>query len=269
MKKIMKKASALILAGACLLSSVGGGQITSQAKANDWTQMKKNENVWEQEQAGSSPYAYRALYINGDQLFERVRYRSNQESGGQKITKWKMNKEMEGLSLAAVKGNTAYVQWYNEEGSTRLYSVNVKTKKKKVVSKKFNRCAGTSDYVYANNCKPSDTGAYAVSVWKVNKNSIRKVKTLGKYIFGTTIYGKYAYYGKYNSISQKTVVVYRCNLNGSHAKKLFTVKATDKYAQSLMTGVENNKITVYTTQNGKNVLYTYNIKTKKKTKKIN
>lgn len=36
-----------------------------------------------------------------------------------------------------------------------------------------------------------------------------------------------------------------------------------------MTGVENNKITVYTTQNGKNVLYTYNIKTKKKTKKIN
>lgn len=36
----MKKASALILAGACLLSSVGGGQITSQAKANDWTQMK-------------------------------------------------------------------------------------------------------------------------------------------------------------------------------------------------------------------------------------
>ena len=136
-------------------------------------------------------------------------------------------------------------------------------------SKKFNRCAGTSDYVYANNCKPSDTGAYAVSVWKVNKNSIRKVKTLGKYIFGTTIYGKYAYYGKYNSISQKTVAVYRCNLNGSHAKKLFTVKATDKYAQSLMTGVENNKITVYTTQNGKNVLYIYNIKTKKKTKKIN
>ena len=65
--------------------------------------MKKNENVWEQEQAGSSPYAYRALYINGDQLFERVRYRSNQESGGQKITKWKMNKEMEGLSLQQSK----------------------------------------------------------------------------------------------------------------------------------------------------------------------
>lgn len=95
------------------------------------------------------------------------------------------------------------------------------------------------------------------------------MKTLGKYIFGTTIYGKYAYYGKYSSISQKTVAVYHCNLNGSHAKKLFTVKATGKYAQSLMTGVENNKITVYTTQNGKNVLYTYNIKTKKKTKKIN
>ena len=50
MKKTIKKASALILAGACLLSSIGGGQITSQAKANDWTQMKKNENVWEQEQ---------------------------------------------------------------------------------------------------------------------------------------------------------------------------------------------------------------------------
>ena len=41
----MKKTSVLILAGACLLSSVGGGQITSQAKANDWTQMKKNENL--------------------------------------------------------------------------------------------------------------------------------------------------------------------------------------------------------------------------------
>ena len=41
-----------------------------------------------------------------------------------------MNKEMEGLSLAAVKGNTAYVQWYNEEGSTRLYSVNVKQEEK-------------------------------------------------------------------------------------------------------------------------------------------
>lgn len=41
MKKTIKKASALILAGACLLSSIGGGQITSQARQNDWTQMKK------------------------------------------------------------------------------------------------------------------------------------------------------------------------------------------------------------------------------------
>lgn len=90
------------------------------------------------------------------------------------------------------------------------------------------------------------------------------MKTLGKYIFGTTIYGKYAYYGKYNSISQKTVAVYRCNLNGSHAKKLFTVKATGKYAQSLMTGVENNKITVYTTQNGKNVTLHIQHKNKEK-----
>lgn len=265
----MKKVSALLLAGACVFTSVGGSSVTSQAKANDWTQRNSKANVWEQEQAASSPYKYRGLYINGNQLWQRVSYRVNQESAGKKIAKWNINKDEEYLSLAAVKGNTAYVQRYNEEGDTRLYAVNIKTKKKKVVSKNFYRCAGTSDYVFANDFKPSDTGAYAVFVWKVNNNSVRKIKKLGKYIFGTTIYGKYAYYGKYNNSSQKTVTIYRCALNGSHVKKLFTVKATGQYSQSLMTGVENGKITVSTSQNGKFVLYTYNIKTKKTTRKVN
>ena len=171
--------------------------------------------------------------------------------------------------MAAVKGNTAYVQWYNQEGDAHLYSVNIKTGKKKVVAKKFNRCAGTANYLYANNERPSDTSSMPVYVWKVNNNSVRKIKYLGRYIFGTTIYHNYVYYGKYKNAFQKTVTIYRCDINGSHVKKLFTVKGTGKHPQSLLSKVENDKITVSTSQNGKWVLYTYNMKTKKKSKKTN
>lgn len=263
----MKKSGALLLAAACVLTSIGNSKVICQAKTNGWTQLKRNENVWEQEQASSSKYAYRSLYLNYDKLYQRVRYKADQKSEGKKITSWKIDRNTESMTMVAVKGKNAYVQWHNDEGATRLYSVNIKTGKKKIVSKKFNRCAGTADYVYANNEKPSDTGALEVSVWKVTNSSIRKGKSLGKYIFGTTIYDNYVYYGKYSSASQKTVAIYRCAINGSHVKKLFTVKGSGQYAQSLLSKVENGEITVSTQQNGKGVIYTYNIKTKKKSKK--
>lgn len=240
------------------------------AKASAWKQMNGGD-VWKRSEVKGSPYTWESLYIVSNGLCITQYYKETQgkhiKPGNYQITSWKMDESYQALRIVTVKGNTAYVQLSNETGKSTLYSVNIKTAKKKLVSKKFSAPPTTANYIYANTVNPSDTGAYPVNVWKASSSSIKKVRTLGKYIYGTKVIGKYIYYGKYKSSSQKKVTVYRANLDGSHSKKLFTVKGTGKYVQSLLCGVSKKQIKVSTTINGKSVLYVYNIKTKKLKKK--
>lgn len=86
---------------------------------------------------------------------------------------------------------------------------------------------------------------------------------MGKYIFGLRKARKYIYYGRYKSSSQKNVMIYRARLDGSQQTKLFIVKGRGDYAQSVLNGVNNGKIEVLTSIDGKFVVYVYDIKTKK------
>lgn len=154
-----------------------------------------------------------------------------------------------------------------------LYSVNIKTKKKTKLSGKCNAVAGNGNYIYGNKIKVTDTGAYPVYIWKIKNNSLKKVKTLGEYILGTTVVKSKVYYASYPSYpknGQKKMIVYRCNLDGSHRKKLFTLKGRGQYCQVLISDVNEKTITAAVLGN-ESEQYTYTIKTgklkKNKTKK--
>lgn len=125
----------------------------------------------------------------------------------------------------------------------------------------------TQKYFYGTTRNVSDTSAIPIYVWKFKGTSLKRGRCLGKYIFGTTVVGKYVYYGKYKSSSQKKVTVYRANLDGSHPKKLFAVKGKGKYVQTLPS-VSKKRIIVSTYIGNKPVKYVYNIKTKKLKKQL-
>ena len=113
------------------------------------------------------------------------------------------------------------------------------------------------------------TGAYPVYIWKIQNNSLKKVKTLGKYIFGTTAVKNKIYYASYPSYpknGQKKMVVYRCNADGSHRKKLFTLTGKGKYCQVLISDVNEKTITAAISGDNSGQ-YTYTIKTGKLKKK--
>ncbi len=266
--KIKKMGGILVLA---IFLGILAVCVSSSAKTSEWKQIKGSENAWERDEPKDSPYTVTHLYIAGNELCTAYYYKETESKhitpGHDKITSWKMDKSDHKLTIITVKGNSAYVQLSDDYGKSSLYSVNIKTKKKKLVSKKFNATLTLANYIYANTVNPSDTGAYPVNAWKIGNSSIKKVRILGKYIFGIKKVGKYIYYGKYKSSSQKKVTVYRANLDGSHQKKLFTVKGKGKYVQTLLCGVSKKQIKVSTSIDGKSVLYTYNIKTKKLKKK--
>ncbi len=179
------------------------------------------------------------------------------------LATWKMNTSTETLRIVTIYQNKVYVVRYKESGKSTLYSVDISKKKKKKVATDCCAFSGKGKYIYGNAFKVSDSGAYPVFVWKVNGNSVQKVKTIGKYIFGTTIVGNNVYYASYPNGSQKKMTVYRCNLDGSKTKKLFQLKAKGQYSQALITDVnaKSIKATVSTSKGIK--IYEYTIKNKK------
>lgn len=225
--------------------------------------------AWERKEDKNSVYATTQLYIYRNEIHKVHFYNDEMGdlaghfmTGDEKIASWKMDLDYQSLRIVTVRGNTAYVQ-LSTYVESKLYSVNIETKKKKLVSDEFYALPTAAKYIYAKTVNTSDTSACPVNVWKVGNSSIKKVRPLGKYIFEVKAVGKYIYYGKYKSSSQKEVMVYRADLDGSHQKKLFTVKGKGKYVQSYLCGASREKIEVITSINGKNVTYEYNIKTKK------
>lgn len=117
-------------------------------------------------------------------------------------------------------------------------------------------------YITGDTEKPMDTGAYPVYVWKIPGNSVKKVKTLGKFIFGTTVVNNKVYYASYPDRSQKKMTVYSCNLNGSSRKKLFRLEGRGDFCQVLISDVTEETITAYVSGD-KPGNYVYTIKTGK------
>lgn len=152
--------------------------VPSFAKTSKWKQIKGSENAWERDEPKDSPYTVTHLYITDNYLYKTYYYKETEgthiKPGHDIITSWKMDESYQALHIVTVKGNTAYVQLSDDEGKSYLYSVNIKTEKKKLISKKFNASLISENYIYANTVNPSDTGAYPVNVWKVGNSSIKK-----------------------------------------------------------------------------------------------
>ena len=90
----------------------------------------------------------------------------------------------------------------------------------------------------------------------------KKVKTLGKFIFGTTVSGNKVYYASYPDSSQKKMTVYRCNLDGSNRKKLFDLEGKGDFCQVLISDVNSKTITAFVSGDEPGQ-YVYTIKTGK------
>ncbi len=268
-KKILKKCCCILLMISivcCMLTT--SIFVSAKPKYYDWKKIE--ENLWRRVPKNSC-YAQQELHIVGDSLYSPHYYTEKYGGkwGEEYITSWKMDESYQTLQIVTAKKNKVYVQLTSEADKSVLYSVDLNTLKKKLVSKKFVLRESTAKFFYVSTRNVTDTSSVPIYVWKFKGTSFKKGKCLGKYIFGIKAIGKYIYYGKYKSSSQKKVTVYRADLDGSHAKKLFTVKGKGQYCQTIITGINKKQIMVSTSVTGKSLIYMYNIKTKKIKKKTN
>ena len=200
-------------------------------------------------------------YISGDTL-DVSEVAPHSMGSRDKVVSWKL-KDGEYLKIVNGYGNKIYINHINElSGKSILYSVNVNNKKK---TKEVSKCSITTakgKYMYGDRAKATDSGAYPLYIWKIAGNSVKKVKTIGKYTFGTTVVKNKVYYASYPSSSQKKMTVYRCNLDGSNRKKLFTLKGKGDFCQVLISEVNEKTITAYVSGDNPGQ-YVYTIKTGK------
>lgn len=224
--------------------------MTAHAKTNKWT---SSDSQWYDRNSN-------VYYITGDTLY--VSPVAPHSMGiMDKVVSWKKGDE-DYLKIVNGYGNNLYVNQITEMGDSVLYSVNVKNHKKTKISGKCYIAASSGKYMYGDTEKPMDTGAYPVYVWKISGNSVKKVKTLGKFIFGTTVVNNKVYYASYPDRSQKKMTVYSCNLNGSSRKKLFQLEGQGDFCQVLISDVTEETITAYVSGD-KPGNYVYTIKTGK------
>lgn len=162
-----------------------------------------------------------------------------------KIAGWKINGS-DHLEIVHGYGNNVFINKTNGlDGKSVLYAVNIKSGKKRKVSGRCSIVAAKGKYMYGNADKVSDTGAYPVYVWKITGNSVKKIKTLGKFIFGTTIVKNKAYFASYPDSSQKKMTVYSCRVDGSQRKKLFVLEGKGDFCQVLISDINEKTITVF------------------------
>ncbi len=246
-KKIVKSVSILII-GITLLCLMGE---KNYVKAATW----ENDN-------GQWIKGNKVIYIVNNFLYESP-YGPHSMGVKHELASWKMDTSYQYLNIVTIYNNNVYVALYVDGGKSTLYSVNIKSKKKRKVVQNCYAFAAKGKYLYGNPYKVSDTGAYPVQVWKISGNSIKKGKKIGKYIFGTTVVKNKLYYASYPNSKQKKMTVYRCNLDGTHRKELFTIKGKGKYCQVLLSKVTKKTITATVSGTGKAKQYEYNIKTRK------
>ena len=247
MKKQIIKSASILIVGMALLFFM---RETVDAKTAAW---KNIDNLWVKDE--------KCIYLSENVLYQGV---NAPHSMGvrYKLASWKINESNKNLKIATVYDNIAYVSLYSDGGESALYSVNIKSKKKrKIVSHCF-AFAAKGKYIYGKPYHVADTSDTPVWIWEIRNNSVKRVKRIGKHIFGTTIVKNNVYYASYPNHKQKKMTVYRCNPDGTHRKKLFTLKGKGKYGHVLISDV--NKKTITAMVSGTTAKrYVYTIKTGK------
>lgn len=176
------------------------------------------------------------------------------------LAKWSLKGD-DSLKISTIYNNKAYVLKRSDSGASIpvLYSVDLKTKKKKKVANRCEPVLCKGKYIYANPATVTDVSCDIVDLYKITKTGIKKVKRIGKNVFGTEAKNNKIYYASYPDRSMKKMTMYSCKVNGTGKKKLFTLKGTGQYCQVLPCKITSKYITA---TNGSN-LYKYTFKTKK------
>ncbi|MGN0482101.1 MAG: hypothetical protein ACI4HI_00975 [Lachnospiraceae bacterium] len=164
------------------------------------------------------------------------------------------------LKILTIRDNKVVVSLSSLYRTSKVYSVDLTKKKRKTIAKNCSPSEIKGKYIYANEFKVSDTGAYKMWIWKIQKDgSLKRIKKLGNYIQCVRFFDGKIFYSYYPTESQTKMSVYCSNYDGSHAKKLFTVSTKEEYGQILLQEVGKKEITAWS--EGKR--YIYNRKTKK------
>lgn len=169
------------------------------------------------------------------------------------------------VTIAHAYGSNLYLSVKYESGKVSMLRVNAQTGKKKTVAKKCAPLCGSGKYIYGQTSLITDTSASPVNIWKVTGSGVKKVKTLGKRIFGTAVVGRKIYYASYKGNGMKNMTVYCCKANGSGRKKLFSLKAKGQYGQALiMVNADEKTITATRSRaDGGTDVYTYSISSRR------
>lgn len=162
--------------------------------------------------------------------------------------------------LDMVYGNVAYLT-RNSFTSWKYweYAYNLKTGKWKKVLTGGHIQDASGKYVIIDHSYRTDVSPTKMSIYQINSSgSLKKVRLIGKYCSSASIVSGKIYYGIYNSSSPKKLTLYRCNANGSGAKKLGTFTAKEEYG--MVMSYNYTAKSCYVMIDSKTYKYTYSTK---------
>ena len=167
-------------------------------------------------------------------------------------------------TIANVVGNKIYLN-HMDHFNSDVYVYNKTTKKLKKVKKELLIQDAYGDYMIANGYLPSDQTPYEAWIYKINGDSIKKVKTIGKEISGMRICDGKIYFASYANKNHdlKSMKVYSCDLNGQNKNLLFSRSVDFKYGSVYVTefNAENIIFAEFDSEADTVVEYVYDIAT--------
>lgn len=237
------------------------------AKVGDYYFMEDEENyelMWSKdgdpEHYAYSPMSSWGTFVQGTKAFYTsggVLYSYDFVAGdGYKVKS--LGKDSSGIG--AVYGDNVYINYSSFDKWkywTRVYN----TKTKKLSSSLGNFMLTDSYGKYAASCDNyrTDVGGVQTTLYKLTSNGVKKVKQLAKHGQAVSFVAGKLYYTKGSDSALRQAALYRCNLDGSSAKKLGSWKAA-KYSQVVVYNITSTTCDVH---KDFKTNYRYTYKTKK------
>lgn len=164
--------------------------------------------------------------------------------------------------ISAVYDNNVYITYSDYDNfkyMTYMYNAETQT------LQKLNNCniqTYYKNYAVATSTFRTDVGTYKLNLYKLNKNGMKKIKSLAKYGRDPIYIGSSLYYVKYTNDLMNSAKLYKCSKKGTHKKTLYKVSDSTKTGMVMFTEIKKKYCEIYTS----NGSYRYTYKTKKKKK---
>jgi hypothetical protein len=205
-----------------------------------------------------------AYYCRNNVLYSYT-YGSGKET---KLYKLKASGD-DGFWVSAVYGNQVFLSKSSfDQWRFWTYRYNIKTGKVKKLRNDCNITAQSGAYAISMDEYRTDVSPYPLTVYKMTKTGLKKVKTLTNYGRSEQFYNGILYYTVYPKGTMKKATLYSYNPKNGKKKKIATFKADveDKYGygEVYVLKATDKYCEVYQVATGTNYRYTY--ATKKMTK---